>query len=133
MTNAGRSMRESRSGGEDEGVLRAKYLDFCSARVAEALLSLTPDEMYLLAEEAARDARVPHEVPFGYDDIVRLATERISRRLDLPSFEAFVEAYRQNPDTFDREMLGLWQSDTPPAAPQGPGGAPQAPGGSGKG
>ncbi len=119
MTNAGRSMRESRSGEGDEGVLRAKYLDFCSARVAEALLSLTPDEMYLLAEEAAREARVPHEVPLGYDDIVRLATERITRRLDLPTFRAFAEAYRRDPSSFDRELLGLWQSDAPPPVRKG--------------
>ncbi|MGQ0562434.1 MAG: hypothetical protein ACT443_11230 [Gemmatimonadota bacterium] len=33
-------------------MLRAKYLDWCSARIAERFLALSPDEIYLLAERA---------------------------------------------------------------------------------
>ena len=36
---------------EDE-ILRAKYLDWCSARIAERFLALSPDEIYQLAERA---------------------------------------------------------------------------------
>jgi hypothetical protein len=100
-------------------VLRAKYLDFCSARVAEALLSLSPDEMFLLAEDAAREASTPRPDPLGYEDMVRLATERLSRRLDLPSYKAFREAYRKDPTSFDREMMGLWESDPSAREPGG--------------
>ncbi len=39
---------------EPEKVLRAKYLDYCSAQVADILLLLSPDEMYVLAQDAAR-------------------------------------------------------------------------------
>jgi hypothetical protein len=34
-------------------VLRAKYLDWCSARIAERFLALSPDEIYQLAERAS--------------------------------------------------------------------------------
>ena len=37
-----------------ERILRAKYLDWCSARVADRFLALTPDEIYELAEQATR-------------------------------------------------------------------------------
>lgn len=34
---------------EAQHLLRAKYLDWCSARIAERLLALSPDEIYVLA------------------------------------------------------------------------------------
>ncbi|HEY8467998.1 MAG TPA: hypothetical protein VIL18_00080 [Longimicrobiales bacterium] len=43
----------------DERILRAKYLDWCSAQVADRFLRLTPDEIYELA----------HGVPPGGGDI----------------------------------------------------------------
>ena len=39
------------SNSEDK-ILRAKYLDWCSARIAERFLALSPDEIYQLAEKA---------------------------------------------------------------------------------
>lgn len=36
----------------DEKILRAKYLDWCSAQVADRFLRLTPDEIYQLAHRA---------------------------------------------------------------------------------
>lgn len=91
-------------------VLRAKYLDYCSARVAEVLLGLTADEIYVLAQEAARSASGPVEA-FSYDRIVRLATARLSEKLSLPAFETWAEAYREDPARFDRELIGLWESE----------------------
>ncbi|HEX7119232.1 MAG TPA: hypothetical protein VF212_10615 [Longimicrobiales bacterium] len=35
----------------DEPILRAKYLDWCSARVVDRFLELTPDQIYQLAHE----------------------------------------------------------------------------------
>lgn len=41
----------------DERILRAKYLDWCSARVADRFLELTPDQIYDLAHRpTARDS-----------------------------------------------------------------------------
>jgi len=36
----------------EEAILRAKYLDWCSSRIAERFLTLSPDEIYQLAERA---------------------------------------------------------------------------------
>jgi hypothetical protein len=90
-------------------VLRAKYLDYCSAQVAEILLLLSPDEMFVLAQDAAREAGVSGDL--GYDQIVSLATGRVSRKLALPSFEDWVQEYQDDPGRFDEELMGLWESD----------------------
>jgi len=95
--------------GESEAVLRGKYLDFCSAQVADILLRLTPDEMYVLAHEAAREAGVQGEL--SYDQIVALATARVSRKLQLPPLAEWVEEYRRNPSRYDQDLLGLWESE----------------------
>jgi len=118
-----------RSGGTDpeealvelsEPVLRAKYLDYCSARVADLLLRLTADEMYLLAQEAAGELDADDSESLSYTEIVRLATDRMARKLSLPDYRNWVRAYRSDPEAFDRELLGLWESDIgsrDPAAP----------------
>lgn len=111
MTSVDRSMADRRPERSDESVLRAKYLDFCSAKVAEALLSLSPDEMYLLAEEATQSATTPPAASLGYEEVVRLATERLADSLDLPTFDQFRDAYRRDPSAFDRELLGLWETE----------------------
>jgi hypothetical protein len=36
----------------EDAILRAKYLDWCSARIADRFLALSPDEIYQLAERA---------------------------------------------------------------------------------
>jgi hypothetical protein len=38
----------------DESQLRAKYFDWCSARLAECFLQLPPEEIYELAQQAMR-------------------------------------------------------------------------------
>ncbi len=90
-------------------VLRAKYYDYCSARVADVLLELSPDEIYVLAEEAARTHPVRGEL--DYDRMVRLATERISGRLGLPSFREWRTQYLADPESMERTLLGLWRSE----------------------
>lgn len=97
------------AGAEPESVLRAKYLDYCSAQVAEILLLLSPDEMFVLAQDAAREAGVSEDL--GYDQIVELATGRVSKKLALPSFEVWAEEYKADPHRFDDDLMGLWESD----------------------
>ncbi len=46
----------------DERILRAKYLDWCSARVADRFLALTPDQIYDLAHESERRDAAPHAI-----------------------------------------------------------------------
>lgn len=99
------------AGSESEEVLRAKYLDYCSAQVADILLLLTPDEMYVLAQDAAREVDLSGNL--GYDEIVRLATEKVSRKLALPPFEVWSRDYRKNPEGYDEYLMGLWESELP--------------------
>lgn len=100
---------EERSTESSDAILRAKYLDYCSARVADALLRMTPDEMYLLARTEEEDPRPGDSTVPPYSEVVRLATVRISTRLALPDFAAWAEEYRKNPARFERELLGLWK------------------------
>ena len=109
-------MTESRIAGSKAGkgahsdpVLRAKYLDYCSARVAEVLLRLTADEMYLLAQEVVGESSGA-DLP-SFSTIVHLATERITRDLALPDFRDWVDAYAKDPGRFEQELIGLWEAD----------------------
>lgn len=111
MSQPGRSETPGGTEAGSEEVLRAKYLDYCSARMAEVLLGLSPDEIYVLAEDAAREAGLDETEPLSYDRIVRLATQRLSRKIALPSFATWVTAYREDPTRFEGELLGLWRSD----------------------
>ncbi len=96
-------------GSETDSVLRAKYLEYCSAQVAENLLLLSPDEIYLLAEEA-RGLEGGRSEPM-YEHMVHLATAGISRRLALPSFETWAEDYARNPAQYEAQFLGLWEGE----------------------
>lgn len=104
LTDAGKAL---------DPVLRAKYLDYCSARIADALLDLSADEMYLLARDAARELGREEEAGLSYDVVVRLATERISRTIALPDPTTWARAYQEDPERFEQEMLGLWRYNAP--------------------
>lgn len=109
MQSGGKKPPRTASGKDPEEILRAKYLDYCSAQVADILLLLTPDEMFVLAQDAARDSGRSGEL--GYEEIVTLATERVSRKLALPSFEAWAVGYRENPERYDQYLMGFWESE----------------------
>ena len=122
-----------------EKVLRAKYLDWCSARLADSFLVLAPDEIYEMAEQAIRGhagerlvARAHHD-PAGetvvaasriapavlpdadsesFRALVALVTEVLAERLRLPSFETWAADYEQAPHKYDDELLGFWKQET---------------------
>ncbi|MFO7894110.1 MAG: hypothetical protein R6U63_10260 [Longimicrobiales bacterium] len=181
-------------GGTGESTLRAKYLDWCSARLAERFLDLSPEEIYALARPAEPDRAEPDRVepagpgeadgasespeadrPFaeptrsgtpapaselpmtgdaspadastaddsrsetspadassadapspgegpssapprlprptdeGYRTLVQRVTEALLRRTSLPTFEQWAEAYAEDPDRFEAELLGFWK------------------------
>ena len=94
---------------DGESVLRAKYRDYCSARVADALLSLSPEEVFALAEaEAHASNRI---APSSSTEAFRLATGRIRDRLGLPEFEPWAEEYVKDPSRYDPYLMGLWKSE----------------------
>jgi hypothetical protein len=114
---------------EDDPVLRAKYLDWCSARVAERFVKLTPEEIYALAEQASQSpgsrpgsdaaadaiaAAAPRVAPVdaasaSFKTIVEQVTAALAAELVLPGFDAWAAAYREDPSRYDGELLGLWR------------------------
>jgi len=112
--------------GEERQILRAKYHDWCSARVADRFLTLTPEEIYSIAHgggddsrgmEAAADASVPERgagasslKEVGYPELVERLTSALARELGLPGYEEWVEAYRRDPERYDAELIGFWRS-----------------------
>ena len=114
MTNSDPEDQLDAAGRDDRAVLRAKYLDYCSAQLADLLLYLTPDEIYLLAEKARR-TEAGEVGPGSYIDMMRTATEWLSSRVALPSFEAWLEDYRADPEHYERYLMGLWKSELEPS------------------
>ena len=104
-------------GSTPEEILKAKYLDFCSAQVADILLLLSPDEMFVLAQDAAREAGMAGEL--GYEQIVTLATERVSRKLALPPFDVWARDYEEDPERYEQYLMGFWETE-PPSPPEQP-------------
>ena len=102
---------KSQKGSPDlaERVLRAKYLDYCSSQVDEHLLLLSPDEIYVLAQEALRAGGQKSDP--SYEQMVRLATEGVAQRLTLPPFEQWAAEYERDPARYDDQLIGLWESE----------------------
>ena len=103
-----------------ERTLRAKYMDWCSARLAERYLDLSPEEIYALARpegasgggESSGDpgsAKLPPPTDEGYRALVQRVTESLLARTSLPTFEQWSAAYAESPDRFDAELLGFWK------------------------
>ncbi len=103
-----------------ERVLWAKYLDWCSARLVERFLQLTPDQIYELAQQAEAEPElgvggeaaqaVGTEV--AHRSVVARVTEALQARMQLPSFAEWSAAYAEAPERFEEELLGLWREQT---------------------
>lgn len=111
MTPEGKQPSAGSKGLTPEEILKAKYLDFCSAQVADILLLLSPDEMFVLAQDAAREAGMTDEL--GYEQIVTLATERVSRKLALPPFDVWAREYEVDPERYEQYLMGFWETEPP--------------------
>lgn len=111
--------------GSNQDVLRRKYLDWCSARIVDRFLDLTPEEIYRIAhgeeEGASAEADEPSasfseaseaaEGRLSYSELVERVTERLAARLRLPGFAEWERAYRSDPARYESELLGFWQGD----------------------
>jgi hypothetical protein len=103
-------------------VLRAKYLDWCSAQVADHFLALSPDEIFELAERAAPDdqgivgrslsASGPDDSLSSYRSMVERVTEVLTQQLDLPDYDAWLDLYRADPAGVEAELLGFWKESS---------------------
>lgn len=84
--------------------LRARYLDYCAARISEVFLSLTDERTYQLMEAAAREADI--EIgSLGFSEMMDLVTERLRRDIPLPEFEQWAREYREFPERFNHVLL----------------------------
>jgi hypothetical protein len=111
--------RDASPPGDDERVLRAKYLDWCSAQVADHFLELTPDEIFELAERASRDDSIvagrTHAALLSggdlseYRTLVARVTEVLTQQVELPAFEEWLVLYRADPESVEARLLGLWR------------------------
>jgi hypothetical protein len=112
FTSRRRTVVDAGKKGSDEplGVLRAKYHDYCSAQVADLLVYMSPDEIYLLAHRAYREQGGEGDI--SYVEMVRVATDWLSRRMALPPFDVWLEDYREHPERYEEYFIGLWESET---------------------
>jgi hypothetical protein len=101
-------------------VKRAKYLDWCSAQVADHFLALSPDEIFELAERATEEdpetsSRSLSTSASGADELTsyRAVVERVTwvlaRDLELPSFAEWLELYERDPEAIEAQLLGFWK------------------------
>ena len=91
-------------------VLRAKYLDYCSARISEVFLTLTDEHTYQLMEEAAREADLLAGA-LSFQAMMQLVTRKLRSSVPLPDLETWIEEYTEDPDRYDPFLLGLWESE----------------------
>lgn len=105
--------REHSSSPEDSAdpVLEAKYLDYCSARLSEVFVSLSDERIYELVEEAAREGRLD-VARLSFGEMVKLVTEKLQRSVPLPDFETWAREYREDPERYERHLMGLWERGT---------------------
>lgn len=92
----------------DDPVLTAKYLDYCSARLAEVFLSLSDERIYRMVEEAAREGRL-NVAELSFEEMVSLVTEKLRQSVPLPDLDTWAEEYRANPEQFEPYLMGLWE------------------------
>jgi hypothetical protein len=102
--------REShKSGAEAEEVLRAKYLDYCSARLCDVFMELEEERVFELARAVEEKRGVSHGT-LNFQDLATLLVEQLLGDLALPDFESWARDYQRNPEEYEPYLLGLWKS-----------------------
>ncbi|MEK6253144.1 MAG: hypothetical protein N2B05_00470 [Gemmatimonadales bacterium] len=91
-------------------VLRAKYLDYCSAQISEVFLSLTDERTYQLMEEAAHEADLTVGA-LSFQAMMQLVTRKLRKSIPLPDIETWIAEYTEDPGRYDPHLLGLWKSE----------------------
>ena len=111
-------MDEGKEGSQEPlQVLRAKYHDYCSAQVADLLVYMSPDEIYLLAHRAYREGGLEGDI--SYAEMVRVATDWLARRVALPPFEVWLDDYRAHPEKYEEYFMGLWEAEAEGSGSEG--------------
>ena len=91
-----------------ESELRAKYLEYCSARISEVFLSLSDERTYQFLEEAAIEAGLDL-ASLGFQEKMRIVSEKLRDSIPLPSFADWSAEYLEHPERFEPILIGLWK------------------------
>lgn len=104
-----------------ESEIRAKYLEYCSARISEVFLSLSDERTYQFLEEAAVEAGIDL-ASLGFQEKMRIVSEKLRDSIPLPAFADWAAEYREHPERFEPILIGLWKEamdDPADPAPEG--------------
>ncbi|MGW8282171.1 MAG: hypothetical protein ACWGON_02620 [Gemmatimonadota bacterium] len=91
-----------------ESELRAKYLEYCSARISEVFLSLSDERTYQFLEEAASEAGLDL-ASLGFQEKMRVVSAKIRDSIPLPTFPEWAAEYLAHPERFEPILIGLWR------------------------
>jgi hypothetical protein len=108
-TGKGEPQKPRKPVAESEDVLRAKYLDYCSARLCDVFMELEEERVFELARAAEEKAGVSQGA-LGFQAIADLLVEKLMGDLALPDFPVWAEAYIEHPEDYDPYLLGLWKT-----------------------
>lgn len=107
--------------------VRLRYFEWCAAKVAIRMASLSPEEIWVYAFTAPASGFPDGAPPPGgapsFDQALRRAIAGVARDLDLPKFEDWALRYAVDPEPFDRlirqftsSSLSPWGDDVRPSA-----------------
>ncbi|MEE9245601.1 MAG: hypothetical protein V3U63_05305 [Gemmatimonadota bacterium] len=102
------------SGADVDGVLWAKYLDYCSAQVCDIFMGLEEERVFELARAAEEEAGL-EQGELSFRGIAKLLVEKMRGDLSLPDFEVWAAAYHEDPERYESQLLGLWKRRVEPA------------------
>jgi hypothetical protein len=85
--------------------LRAKYFDWCSARIAERFVNLSVREIYELADSVTDGG----DGDGNFQVVMERATEALAAQTALPSFDEWVASYRSDPARYEADLIGFWR------------------------
>jgi hypothetical protein len=108
-TGKGEPRKPQESVPESVEVLRAKYLDYCSARVCDVFMELEEERVFELARAAEERAGVSQGA-LSFKDLAGLLVEQLLGDMSLPDFETWAADYRRDPSLYDPYLLGLWKA-----------------------
>lgn len=91
-----------------ESEVRAKYLEYCSARISEVFLSLSDERTYQLLEEATSEAGLDL-ASLGFQEKMRIVSAKLRDSIPLPAFVEWAAEYREHPERFEPIFIGLWK------------------------
>ena len=109
-TGKGETQRSGASDSDlDAEILRAKYLDYCSARICDVFMGLDEEQVFELARAAEQRAGVA-QASLSFREIASVLVDQLHEDMALPEFDEWAVDYRKDPAAYDPYLLGLWKS-----------------------